>query len=233
MKIISDFHDYYDTALSYQSGDDELILIRKTGLIDSKSIQGLDKSFELHSESHYNKETGDYRTINRQIDLLYFCGKIYPVFCEHSYSYKRYNDIYDLQREYFSNLEELESRIPSNSGYFEKVRGSHFYYRINSKSARDKLERITNKEINPEIFRTIGAAYFLIQDKKYSSEILKYPLLKPLLKSIKIDPYTAFQEIEMFMSGVLGREEKPIIELSDIDKRDSKGFDQYSFKHRK
>ena len=54
-----------------------------------------------------------------------------------------------------------------------------------------------------------------------------------LTKSFKLDAYGIYQEIEMYMGGVLGSQEKETIEISDKDKRDSKGFDNYSFKKRK
>jgi hypothetical protein len=44
------------------------------------------------------------------------------------------------------------------------------------------------------------------------------------------DPYTAFQELDMFISGVLTREGNPMAGISDTDLRDKKGFDKMSFK---
>ncbi len=47
-----------------------------------------------------------------------------------------------------------------------------------------------------------------------------------------LDPYSAFQNIEMFINGVASTPCNPPIEISDVDKRDSRGFDKMSFRKR-
>lgn len=47
------------------------------------------------------------------------------------------------------------------------------------------------------------------------------------------DVYTAYQEIAQYMSGVLGLNDKEMIQISDVDMRDKKGFDEWSFKKKK
>ena len=44
------------------------------------------------------------------------------------------------------------------------------------------------------------------------------------------DPFTAFQDIMMYISGVLGVGEPEMVEISNNDMRDKKGFDDWSFK---
>lgn len=235
MKIISGFHDYYDTALSYQSGDDDFLFIRKTEELDTKSIDltGLDFPVKIHDQSVYNKEDKSYQHTVYEVELLYFCGKIYPLFCKTAYAQKYGSPVYNVKKEYFSNIEELEKQLPLNISYFSGNKQTSFYSRIDKKTMRHKLDIWANKSVNPEIFQRLEAIYFILQGSGYTLSITRHPELKPFLKSIKIDPYTAFQEIEMYGSGVLGKKEKAIIEISDEHKRDSKGFDKYSFKHRK
>jgi len=48
-----------------------------------------------------------------------------------------------------------------------------------------------------------------------------------------VDPYTAFQEIQMYLSGVLGFNNPVIPEMDDETMRDIKGFDKVSFKKEK
>ncbi len=45
-----------------------------------------------------------------------------------------------------------------------------------------------------------------------------------------MDSFTTFQEIQMFLGGVLGRGEKEIIEVADKYKIAQHGFDKYSFR---
>ena len=56
------------------------------------------------------------------------------------------------------------------------------------------------------------------------------PILKDLNFHTQLDPYTCYQEIAMYVSGVLGVGEKEIIKISDVEKRNKAGFDDVSFK---
>jgi len=58
--------------------------------------------------------------------------------------------------------------------------------------------------------------------------------INPVLKDYEFykifDSYQAFQEIQMFISGVLGSKEKDIIMIEDKYKIASHGFDKWSFR---
>ncbi|MCY9865046.1 hypothetical protein OTK49_21240 [Vibrio coralliirubri] len=84
----------------------------------------------------------------------------------------------------------------------------------------------------------IGSPYFEINglNSKHSSkelEITKTPILKSLQFQKVIDANTAYQDIAMFFCGVIGNVEKDIINISDKDMRDAKGFNDKSFKAEK
>ena len=44
------------------------------------------------------------------------------------------------------------------------------------------------------------------------------------------DPFMAYQELSMYISGVLGVGERPTVDISDIDMAAKKGFDNKSFR---
>lgn len=49
-----------------------------------------------------------------------------------------------------------------------------------------------------------------------------------------MDPFTIFQEIQMWLSGVLPKDGPPMVAITDdIIKRDKHGFDKWSFKKKK
>lgn len=56
------------------------------------------------------------------------------------------------------------------------------------------------------------------------------PILKHYQFQKNIDANTAYQEISMFFCGVLGNIEKEMVNISDKDMRDAKGFNNMSFK---
>ena len=45
------------------------------------------------------------------------------------------------------------------------------------------------------------------------------------------EPFTAFQEIEMFLGGVIGSNENNIIEIEDKYRIESHGFNKWSFRN--
>lgn len=47
-----------------------------------------------------------------------------------------------------------------------------------------------------------------------------------------VDPWTCWQTIHQYNSGVLGKSETETVEISDQHMRDAKGFDEWSFKNR-
>ena len=59
-------------------------------------------------------------------------------------------------------------------------------------------------------------------------------IITPLLKNYEFykvfDSFQAFQEVMMFMGGVLGRGEKEIVEVADKYKIGQHGFDKWSFR---
>ena len=59
------------------------------------------------------------------------------------------------------------------------------------------------------------------------------PCLKDIGVASCVDPMTLFQEIQMYHSTISGIEDPDMIQVSDETRRDSHGFDDYSFKTRK
>ena len=57
------------------------------------------------------------------------------------------------------------------------------------------------------------------------------PVLKDFQFFRAVSTYQAFQEISMYISGVIGVGEKNTVTISDKDMRDAKGFDDWSFKN--
>jgi hypothetical protein len=60
--------------------------------------------------------------------------------------------------------------------------------------------------------------------------------LNPCLKEVQfykaVDPFTMFQEIQMYISGVIGVDRMIPVTISDVSMRNKKGFDNLSFKTR-
>lgn len=229
MLIISKFHDFYD-HVSQAGVDKNVVLQRKSEVLGF--IEGLPyktkKLVSVYDKPKDKKDT-NYRTF--YLDYLYFCGKVYPKIMSN-----RVKDgvIFDVQT---YTLEEFEKVIPADSGYYRK----HW---STDQTLQQQTKDILSKgiiDVRTDVFRTLKVPYFGFITKyepnryghRESEGIQLYPVLKDYTSYLNMDAYTVYQEIEMYCSGVLGVGEPNTIEVSDISKRDSKGFDKFSFKHRK
>lgn len=61
--------------------------------------------------------------------------------------------------------------------------------------------------------------------------LVKDPVLQDIGFPSVMDPFTAFQELTMWL-GAQARPEKDLVEISDEIMRDEKGFDEWSFKNK-
>lgn len=230
MKIISPFRDYYDSAMIYF--DDSILLKRKTEQI---YLGDIGVSMPHRIDRVATSYVGNTNPLSRvaAIDYLYFCGKVYPLFSifNSKSHWKKVNSKLTQidnrsDRVYFSSFDELFKACER-----EGMRINHSFGQPKNhiEKIKERLARLEDQEISADIFRNVGAPYFILE----GNMVIVYPELKAVTKSFKMDATTVYQEIEMYMGGVLGQAEKEIIEISDVDKRNSKGFDNQSFKKRK
>lgn len=93
---------------------------------------------------------------------------------------------------------------------------------------------LNDKRLQNIFFEHKTPLFYINHDLKYYS--YKYDLYinthLDKIDFVKIfDPYSAFQEIEMYVSVVLGIDSQKTIEVSDKSKIESHGFDyKYSFR---
>lgn len=233
MRIISKFHDYYDTAMG-MGIDPNLIYRRETRAIevprwtyDKKIIEIMDirptwASFKPH------------------LCALGFCGKCYSVWIDGEFS---------LTEE---SLSKHVSPVPMMT--IEEV-GKYFLemaierYRI--KAPRD-LEREQNSvrtltknfeaaqglTISEDLFRQFECPTFIaFQDpeiqwgEERKLRVIANPRLATLGFNRVFDSYTAFQEISMFLGSQLAPEDRaPRTTGDDKTIAASKGFDEQSFR---
>ena len=69
------------------------------------------------------------------------------------------------------------------------------------------------------------------KENKDSIKLISNPKLFEYNFLKMIDPYTLFQEIQMYVGGVLGNNEPNIIEVSDDVKIASHGYNKWSFRN--
>lgn len=246
MLIVSRFHDFYDTAMKY--GVDKTVVFERGGEMSK------DKS--LSTLLPYREETGWIKQGRNSYKFTFykliigFCGKLYPLMYVKKECQNLIPGITPWTDEFFSfyDKEEFLSFLIENK-INHKDEGR---YRIWQRRTLyiDSVTDITIffdasywKDLLP-LFRKLNAPTFIVgkeyvpskeveapYNAHYDAIITKNPQLKKY-KFMKVkDPVTAFQDIFMYISGVLGVPTRPMVKLSDKELAKKRGHgDPYSFR---
>lgn len=234
MRIISKFHDYYDSVqgigydpdLIYHRVQDQNVLELDTIRSEwrkPKFIMPFDMPQLSESFFEYINLTKWRNTLPSDctLYLIGFCGKYYLVLRHAG----------DPPQNFFDE----DSVVEYYSQYCADNKFKYNWFELFGKLGESKIKPF-HDEIEP--FRCINCPVFSIELKSYYSVFFERKIItiNPSLADFQFyrlfDTYTAYQEIAMFISGVLGWPENDMIKISDTDMRDAKGFDEYSFKKR-
>ena len=221
MRIYSKFKDYYDTALSF--GIEETIRYKRETfeIEDDETIEKIEKIRDLMPSQD------GFGTI-----VVLFCGKVYfgylyetDTFCYSLNSIKSIKP--EDKKSIFYDPNKFKSRWwrPRKEHFTEKNLNELF-------ELSGKLETDLNKiHRTPLLVSRFYGDYVGTVRLKPKMAIMANDPLYPINFVSAVDPHTAFQEIQMFIGGVLGGEDPPMLEVSEKDKIASKGFDKWSFRN--
>lgn len=206
MRIVSKFQDYYDGVQSYG--------IDKT-LVYVRHVKELLSPIDFW-KNRWRSEEADYN-----IKVIGFCGKIYTLF-----------EV--LKNGKIIHLETLEELLLRLKDEYKREMSDWALKGLEEVIEQTKLESIKNIfiEHNTPIF-VIDDSWTSIDEMGYSYHSAKLAI-NPCLKEYKFyrifDAYQAYQEIGMFLGGVLPRKEPDTIEVNEACKVRQKGFDSWSFR---
>jgi hypothetical protein len=213
MLIISKFKDYYDGIVGTYGIDKTIVYNRELDEIDNDKIYRVFRDLfsvrKFYSINFFNlKKDSDYDEITSFV--IGFCGKLYI-------GWKLYLKTNVVDITYDKNL------IVNNLNLSKKDK-------IDFDNVYNQIINFDPIDIHREYYTPI-----FIHDKSYYYNKKQF-VINPILSEYKfykvIDPVTTFQEIQMYISGVLGSNEKNIIEIDDKYKIPQHGFDNWSFKTR-
>jgi hypothetical protein len=260
VRIISRFKDYYDGALALGQ-DTSLTYVRATQVYTREKPPEIEAPKELTSKypqaearwihaatamcyrgelptltrrptddpdvEDYFRRLGYYdRDKDVQTGVIFFCGKQYPFYAAPKAVKKEYSawrTDYEVQR-VFSWDKEFDSLVEQREGINRNRQLGPF---------RDVLQDISGQEnVGANLlFRVpvVAELNYVLPDTAHA--IVVNPDLSKLGFQRVIDPYAAFQEISMFLGGVLGQNIDPPSPMTDKEKVKSHGFDpQYGFR---
>ena len=228
MRIISKFHDYYDTIQSYGLDDR---FIHASLQDDSDTLKSIKRNL-------YNQLVLDSDEINilytRMLSLsaesylIGFCGKIYPCIKLIKEKGQYYDDKEEITFAYntdeiitFLKNKKLKEKLKDfeNNGRWSRfsVIASDNFFKFSNLAS--KLEHLFVDNRIPIFVINLNTLEFIQDD-----QLIQYHFYK------MFDAFSAFQEISMYLGGVLGLENPKMVDISNDKMRDKKGFNDISFK---
>lgn len=222
MKIISKFKDYYDIGRSL--GEDESIVYRRfPEIIDTTEYRGRKRQCASgrYDSFVYGIPLKNGPNFLHKV-IIGFCGKVYK-----GYYIMSYDGGQNPRKECLYSKKDVMS-------YADQVAG---FYR---KELRD-YELEYNSSFLKRWFLKYSTPLFVIDyfnifhvNVRFPTHLKSELIINPYLEEYQFykvfDPYTAFQEVAMYVGGVLQNKAPETVDISDEDLAEQKGFDEWSFK---
>ena len=234
MYIISKHKDYYDGVVGSVGMDKTLVYERNTVEITESKL--MLKEFQASRNRGWmgtNRDNPFLNICHAGIDskktkkytdedffIVGFCGKLYLgwklYYKEKEWDALGYDDVVKTDIVYgYENVKDF-------------IRESYWRGHL-----KDDIEYVENYDpIN--MFRELNTPVFIYDSERRKPRTSDALTIDPILKDYEfykvVDAFQAFQEISMFIGGVLGRGEKEIIVVEDKYKIAQHGFDKWSFR---
>ena len=239
MIIVSKFHDYYDSAMSYGI-DKTLRFIRQLEETDkllempeslTEMLKGLSDVYDF-----WNKNTHDFSArpfivvLCGKIHLGYHCSNLKDSEYKNRYCFPIVPDIYVYD---LLSLEKVIERYNKDlfKTFYEK---SKYSYLSRTSFKHDGLEKkfkeFKDKKIGIGIHLDEEAPILYIGYKNRDFVYIKNLVLRKLQFYKKMNAFQVFQDISVFIGGVVSKTFPPTVELGEKDRIEKSGFDKWSFR---
>lgn len=239
MKIISPFNDYYDSVQKYETEPNQVVYqrtplefnLRKLDKTNqSNLIVKINDTFKDLVERHsmflfrhrYSPNIWKFIYSSKEYDftnnrlLVIFCGKIYKGI--EIIKFKKNSN--ESETTYFYNFEEFNIYLDENKISYKEVK-----YKNNVKKYFDLSLLSKYKEFCIENKLTIAV---MTEDNL----LINCPLNRFQFYKV-YDTYTAYQELNMWLTGTLSYPQNIMVEVSNETKIEKAGFDKkISFRKR-
>ena len=234
MKIISPFKDFYDRALAY-GHDDSVVLVRKPEelynshdpvLRNVKTFDALFEDFSMNSIRGSDECTIDFSYI-----VVLFCGKTYRgIRVTRKPHWTKVQDTKSIVVYDGDALQNVVANFGGDIDVDHQKRGRFWWGRqfFYNNSLRTWLSRQGTDE--HQQFAIERKFTTLVVDGGSPTTVVNNARLADYEFFRAIDPVTAYQEIDMFVSGVLASTGNQMVVTEDRYKIQAAGFDSRSFR---
>ena len=230
MKLISKFHDYYDSVLS-MGRDDTIVYIRHTEKIelDKTLTDEVKELFDNIPSRTYSPEIGCFFPV-----FFCFCGKIYLAY-RFQISMDNYTKSVDLMLYSVKDMEDVIEKYEMTGWDRTERRWDKVSFYYKRKFLKENVEEAFKKYSGETVTNfniTYKTPVIVIEhpDRHAGFNFVLNPVLREYDFMRLFDPYTAFQEISMYLGGVLGNVEPPMLEVDEKTKISQHGYDKWSFR---
>ena len=248
MRIISKFKDYYDSAMGHGM-DLSVIFKRDENVVFSNySMEPIGKDSDLQPYKEFRPALGvaeiyyKYLTINFAGIIILFCGEMYRCVRVkvHRADIIRSIPGKDIlppdEYHHFYDIHSL-TKFLTKLGIPDEVYSDYSLLAWHHRNKNSRLDLLKEFFDRPKVAKSYMDAIHLkriIYASYLEDDRLHKVVTEPNLSEyefVKVMPPTiAYQEIEMFLSGVLGQANAEPINISDKDRIYQHGFDKKSFR---
>ena len=240
MRIISKDKDYYDGAVGFYS-DNDVVYVRKKEVIqyswgkpspDQRIYETIrEDTLKLLQLPELN--TWPNFTSYASYSLLFFCGRVYVTLKYEEETFWSFDTFHQY----------LENKA-KNSRFWKKERAKTDLETLEKRETKKRYFTAqpycesTAKTIKPsyevpvELFLKVGTPCFLIEIS-YGTQrcITLNPNLRKLGFASKLDSFTCYQELDMFLGNQMAQQKDPVPQRTDDLIRDQHGFNDKSFRN--
>jgi len=239
MRIISEFHDYYDVGMS--EGQDQSLIYQRRPIVEvSKYYQ-----FDTMHNSWY-RCSGDYLKVRPL--TIGFCGKLYKLLELNTPYGDNCSKKGRSTRKWAYNLRDVDTYVRNNypkqySDYldssvqnkswtkFQRQRDFDSYFNGYKSKGQTPIQTLNNS--NKWILSWFEKYPIFVAEYRPDNTVESRITYNAQLKSFEFyrifDPYQAYQEIAMWLSNI-AVPIKPMPEIPDKIMLEVKGFDKFSFR---
>jgi hypothetical protein len=232
MRIVSRFHDYYDQGMGH--GQDQSILyIRKTEpLSKEKAIPYINLANGNLGGGSLDK-TGKEFSVSLHRRLLFFCGRsvqfVEAQFCAVRYPYECDEPVFIYTWEALKSLFHAKGidHWDVNSGY------KHSKWLSNNYPLNNVKKWLSMSQVSSSLYNLMLKDRLSVLQVTYEGGewvVYKDPILRKFQFIRRFQPFEAYQELSMWIGGVLPGQDADMAVVGDKDRMSQHGFDKWSFK---
>lgn len=210
MRIVSKFHDYYDHIMQYGMESDDVTYVREPRKEDGYF-------------PYYHPRNCCFNAV-----LIGFAGQVFPIvhmMGDTNKPSRLYKTIYDWHE--YQKLQDSQTKKnrPVNSVYYR--------YGLSNYDINDDINNY-NQLCSGDYSKFFSEApIWVIKNNSYRYDSKRTIEYNPCLRSYDfakiLDPYTAFQNLRMWLSAQ-AHPEPPIPHIDDKTMAEAKGFNKWSFR---